>query len=72
MSKDFTHAYCDLCEKIQEVLREELWGEDTTGQFGGGDIVCTVCGSVLLTVFVPKEPALLPKTTSILHIVKEG
>ena len=47
MSKEFTHAYCDLCEEIQEVLREELLGEDTTGRFGGGDIVCTVCGSVL-------------------------
>jgi hypothetical protein len=70
MSKEFTHAYCDHCEKIQEVLREELRGEDTSGRFGGGDIGLIVCGSVLLRVFVPKEPELLPKTESILHIVK--
>jgi hypothetical protein len=34
MSKEFTHAYCDLCEEVQEDLREELLGEDTSGRFG--------------------------------------
>jgi hypothetical protein len=60
MSKEFTHAYCALCEEVQEVLIEELLGEDTTGRFGGGDIVCTVCGSVLLTVYVPKTAGVTP------------
>lgn len=54
MAQDFTHTYCDLCEKIQPVIREALEGEDTTGQFAGGDIVCTVCRSILLTVYVAK------------------
>ncbi len=66
MSKEFTDAYCDLCEQIQEVMREEL-----SGRFGGGDIVSTVCRLVLLTVYVPKVQELLPKATSTLHILKE-
>jgi hypothetical protein len=52
---DFTHAWCELCEKIQPVKREDLHGEDTTGKFLGGDILCTECGLVLLTVYVPKS-----------------
>jgi hypothetical protein len=65
MSKEFIHACCDHCEKIQELMREELWGKETSGRFGGGDIVCTVCGLVLLTVYVPENPESLPKTESI-------
>ena len=38
---EFTHAYCDLCQKIQPVEREELEGEDTTREFLGGDMLCT-------------------------------
>ena len=74
MSKEFTHAYCDLCETIQEVMREELRGEDTSGRFEGGDILCIVCGSLLLTVYAPKvqeslakPPYLLEGTTDFIH-----
>ncbi len=32
MSNEFTHAYCDLCEEIQEVMREELRGKDKSAK----------------------------------------
>jgi hypothetical protein len=52
MPNDFTHAYCDLCKEIQLVTRESLDGEDRSGSFKGGDIVCDVCQSTLLTVYM--------------------
>jgi hypothetical protein len=56
MPNDFTHAYCDICKKIKLVTRESLEGEDRSGSFKGGDILCSVCQSILLTVFVPQKP----------------
>jgi hypothetical protein len=56
MPNDFTHAYCDLCKKIQPVTTESLEGEDSSESFKG-DILCTVCQSILLTVYVPKRGA---------------
>ena len=57
MPNDFTHAYCNLCKTIQLVTRESLEGEDSSESFKGGDILCTVCQSILLTVYVPKRGA---------------
>jgi RNase P subunit RPR2 len=54
MSNDFTHAYCDSCHKIQEVEKEELENEDTTGQFNGGNLICRRCHSILLTGYIPR------------------
>jgi hypothetical protein len=51
----FTHAYCDYCETIQPVKREKLENEDTSGQFEGGDILCTECPSIIATVYVRKK-----------------
>ncbi len=67
MSKEFTHAHCELCEEIQEVTREELHGEDTSGRFEGGDVVCKVCGLVLFTVYAPKVQESLPKPPYLLE-----
>jgi hypothetical protein len=55
MPADFTHAYCDYCETIQPVKREKLENEDTSGQFEGGDILCTECPSIIATVYVRKK-----------------
>ena len=55
MSEDFTHAYCDYCEKIQPVKRYPLENEDTSGQFEGGDITCEECYSILVTIYVRKN-----------------
>jgi hypothetical protein len=42
MSKEFTHAYCDLCEKIQKLSREELLGEDTMRSQDTGQSIPTL------------------------------
>jgi hypothetical protein len=55
MPEDFTHAYCDYCETIQPVKRYKLENKDVTGQFEGGDIVCTVCYSTRDSLCAKKE-----------------
>ena len=50
--KDFTHAYCKFCKRIQRVERDDIATGDKTDEFVRGDIACAVCGSVLLMVYV--------------------
>jgi hypothetical protein len=51
--KILSHAYCDTCASIQPVVVEPLDHADTTGRFRGGDMVCTVCGTIIRTVYEP-------------------
>jgi hypothetical protein len=53
---NFTHSWCEVCEKIQLVTQEELRREDKTGKFLGGDLLCAECRLVLLRVYLPKDP----------------
>ena len=58
---DFPNAWCNTCKKFQEFWQTELRGEDTPGQFKRRDITCTVCRSILLTVY-EQEVKLAPVT----------
>ena len=51
---EWTHAYCDTCKTIQPV-EFAVGGKDTSHRFDGAEIVCTVCFSILLTLFNPVQ-----------------
>jgi hypothetical protein len=44
-----------ITAKQSRVKREKLENEDTSGQFEGGDILCTECPSIIATVYVRKK-----------------
>jgi hypothetical protein len=46
-------GYCAVCQEWQPLEHEALFGEDVTGQFIGGDILCGHCRFVIATVFKP-------------------
>jgi hypothetical protein len=51
MSNGATHVYCDTCGKIQPAEQERLEMIDVTRRFMGGDILCSVCGSIIASVY---------------------
>ena len=50
-----THAYCNFCSAIQPVEVGALERPDTSGRFHGADMLCTVCGWIVCTLYKPVE-----------------
>ena len=46
----FTRAYCEQCEQVREFDEGELHGHGTTYKFMGRDIVCAVCGWIIIAL----------------------
>jgi len=51
MQQDFTHAYCDNCKKITKCRVDDMFYEDISGKYIGGDIYCAECAYILATVY---------------------
>ena len=47
-----TYIYCDQCETVKPLLKDEMPGKDVTGQFGKPtDFICADCRLVIATTF---------------------
>ena len=46
------HAFCYVCDAVAV---EPLEHPDTTGRYRGGDMVCSVCGFVICTLYEPVD-----------------
>lgn len=46
-----THAWCDICDRIQPVTIEPLTTPDTTHLYLGGDVVCDGCSCIIVTLY---------------------
>jgi hypothetical protein len=64
---DSGRGYCEICQQMQPLEHEPLAGEDVSGQFLGGDILCSDCRFVITTVFIGEShdeaPDRIPEAT---------
>jgi len=48
-----THFWCEVCDAIQPAFFEGANHQDTSGDFVGGDVVCSVCAFIVATAYTP-------------------
>ncbi len=68
MNTPHTHVWCEVCQTIRPIKLDDMHADDATGHYTEArDLMCTVCGLVIATLYLPK-----PKTKAIeaLHAAK--
>jgi hypothetical protein len=65
-----THVWCEVCQTIRPIKIDDMHADDATGHhMEASDLICTVCGLVIATLYLPKPKT---KANEALHAAQKG
>jgi hypothetical protein len=66
MNTPHTHVWCEVCHAIRPLKIDDMHADDTTGHYTeASDLTCTVCSSVIATLYLPKPAPWQPTPENI-------